>query len=68
MGFCAFCFLMFMSDFLLTWYICFLVHNFVTRFRNEISRFFLAVMRCPSEVSRVVLHTFHMRFGAFWPF
>ncbi len=30
--------------------------------------FCLAVMRCPSEVSRVLLHTFLMRFGAFWPF
>jgi hypothetical protein len=43
----------------------FLLHNFRTRFRNEIS-YFLA-MRCPNEICRGLLHTFLMRFRAFLP-
>jgi hypothetical protein len=45
---------------------CFLLHNFLTRFPNKISCFH-AVVRCLFENCRVLLHTFRMRFRAFWP-
>ena len=48
--------------------VCFLLHNFLTRFPNEISCFLAVMMRCPyGDICRVLLHTFLMRFRAFWP-
>jgi hypothetical protein len=63
MRFFCICFLIFVSDFLKRLY-AFLLHNFLTRFPNEI---FLGVMRCPYEICHVLLHNFLMIFRAFWP-